>query len=355
MNWFGWSSKEGNGSAYLPDSFPLGMIQNDFVRTEIVNIYTKILTDVVERTQGIPDDKVQFLWDNCVQSESPEGLVTLLACAMAEKKELCLIFKNDVLRRADGQEAQQIKADYQKSGKSALGVFVSFARYVRSDMIKLYSAMEYCTVAALNKQMNLSKATQFKISDLRASVSLADSADAKTQASVMADALSKGKDIIMDAKDVLELLKPDLTAVKESILFLDSKRCFYLGMPLSYINGELPKGLGDTGEADAKGIERGLKSYYHSIFKPVFEAVFEGKTTFKSQDFRQIDSALNALKVFELVSDEFISKDNKLLIVNKLLDVESELGEEPAPVTTNMVIPPGPNQKPPESAPKAKA
>lgn len=331
-DFFGLTNSSVRGAAYLPDIYPMPVESNNFVKTDVVAIYSKILTDVVERTQGIKEEDLPLFWDNCLGSEAGEGLITLLSKAMEQKNDLYLVFKEGVIRRADSQEQAQIQADVKKLGKSSVGIYVSFKKYDKTDMVKLYSALEYCAVKSLYKGMNLSSAVQYKINDLRSSVGLADSAEAKAQAQDIAEALSKGKDVMLDAKDILELLKPDVEATGKSIEFTDAKRCFYLGLPLSYITGEAPKGLGDSGEGDAKAIERGLKNYYFSIIKPVVEALLDVKTTFKSQDFRQIDTALNALKTFALTDEKYISDDNKLLIINTLLGVDSKLGqEEPQP------------------------
>ncbi len=304
----------------LPHLFDIGILQSDFVRTDIREIFSKILTDVVERTEGISDKLIPLLWDNCLQSNTNDGLISLLAIAMSDKQDLFIVYNKALgtLRKANSQESEEIRADYVKSGKSSKGVFVSFKNYRRSDMIKFYSAMEYNAIAALAKSMNLSKAIQFKMSDMRASVSLLDADGARLQAIKIAKSLSLGRDVMLDAKDAIESHKPDLVATKESITFIEAKRCFYLSMPLSYVTGEQTSGIGASGEADTKAIERGLKNYYFSIIKPVVEAVFGIKTTFKSHDFRMLSGAMEALKTFELVGEEYISRENKLLIINNL-------------------------------------
>jgi hypothetical protein len=216
----------------------------------------------------------------------------------------------------------QIKEDYKANGQSSIGVYVSFKSYIRTDMVRLYSSMEYWVVASLNKNMNLSKAIQFKMGDMRGSVSLADSSIAIAQAKNIATALSNGRDVLLDKNDEIVTSSPDISAIKESIAFLDAKRSFYLGLPLSYINGEQTGGIGSTGEADTRAVERGLKQYFISILKPVLEAVFKIVVTFKSNDFRQIGSALEAIKIFELTGDDVISLENKRLIINKLFDLD---------------------------------
>jgi hypothetical protein len=127
---------------------------------------------------------------------------------------------------------------------------------------------------------------------------------------------------MIDAKDEIVTGSPDIEPIQKSIAFLDSKRCFYYGMPLSYITGEQTGGIGSTGEADSRATEQGLKQYYISIIRPVLGTLFGISTSFKSNDFRQITSALESLKTFDLVGDNFLSQENKRIIISRLFDVE---------------------------------
>lgn len=342
---FGWTA--GAESTELPDIFPIPIAASDFIKTDIVSLYAMILTDVLERTHGLSDDQAELMFDNCVMSNSSDGLITLLAKAMAEKQDLFLVYEKavGVIRKATGQEATVIRADYEKIGESKTGVYISFKNYTRSDMVRLYSGFDYCAIGSMHKSMNLSKAVQLKMNDLRASVSLADSTTAKAQAKEIAQSLSAGKDVLLDAKDIIETSTPDLTAVKEAVLFITQKLSRYLGLPAAYLSGEQTGGLGTTGENDMRATERGLKNYFFSIIKPALKAIFGVDVTYKSQDFRQIQSSMEVLKTFALVDDSLISADNKRIIMNKLLDLpedaEGDAPEQkqlPAPEVTS---PPG--------------
>lgn len=354
--WFNWNnivSPSGN-SEELPDIFPLNFRSEQFVQTDVVSIYTKILTDVIERTHGLPDDIQALLWDNCLKSEISEGLVTMLANAMTDKKDLFLVYEQDVkvLRLATQKEKTLIESDYKKNGESNVGVFISFKNYVRSDMVKLYSGLEFCSVGSLHKTMKLSAAIQIKLKDLRASTSLTDSAAVRLQASSIARGLASGKDVMLDAEDLIETSKPDLTATKEAILFLNQKRSFYLGMPASYISGELTGGIGSTGENDTKAIERGLKNYYFAIVKPAIEGIFGTKLSYKSQDFRQITQGLECLKTFAIVDDDLISREEKRGIIDQLFDFDTEGGSDKD--GTEKKGEPKPTLAPPEKKPAEK-
>lgn len=338
--------------------FPLTITEADFIGIDVKTIYKKILTDTLERTQGLNDDQESVLWDNCLMSESRDGLVTRLAKAMLNKGELFLVYKEGVLRDADQKERAQIENDYKTKAESTAGVYISFKNFDVNDMIKVYSAIDFCTVGSLYTSQNVSKAVQIKTHELRASTAMSDSAGAKAQQAAIAKGLREGKAVGMDAKDVVELAKPDLTATQASMTLTAQKMSFYLNLPASYVTGILNGGLGDTGQADAKAIERGLKGYFFAIIKPVCKALFGVDLSFKSDDFQMLATALEALKTFDITSGEFLSAESKLLIMNKIFglpeDTEGDPPEKPIvppidPKTGQPIV--DPNAKPPAAAP----
>lgn len=323
-------SKSDDGSSELPDIFPLSLKLDVFTKSDIIATYVKILTDTLERTHGLKDSLSPVLWDNCVQTNANKGLVTLLACAMTERSDLFLVFSpsTNILRRATYTEQEAIRKDYEKTGESKLGVFISFKDYRRTEMLTIYSALEYCVLASLHKTLNLSKAVQIKISELRASVSLKDESVGRAQAASLAKALAAGKDIFLDAKDEITTATPDTSSTEKAIGFLDSKRAFLLGLPISYITGLQTAGMNSTGGADTKAVERGLKQYFVSIIQPTLKALFGADTEFKSDDFEGMTSALEALKTFDLVTNDFMSSDAKKEVVARLFDLDPKEEEK---------------------------
>jgi hypothetical protein len=354
MSWLSFLSGGSESVDSLRDIFPIPIAQKDFIGIDVQNIYTRILTDVLERTQGIPEEAKNLLWDNCLGSEKPDGLITMLAKAMVNKKELYLVYRKDlkVIRSATPVEETQIKLDYKDRGESKVGVYITFKNYIKSDMVQFYSMLEYCAIGGLWKQANLSKAVLLKISDLRASVSVMDSAKAAEQGSKLAEGLSQGKDLVMDAKDIIESLTPDLTATNSTLDLISKKHSFYLGLPASYFSGEgQGSSMSDTGKADSKAVERGLKPYYFSIAKPVIEGIFGSKTSFKSEDSEGLTVALNALEIMDRTSNEFLSLENKTLVVNKAFGLDDkQKGDKPDPAAD--IVPP-PVNAPPAPPPKA--
>jgi len=248
----------------------------------------------------------------------------MLADAMLVKSDLFLVYKPsvEILRRADETERRQIEADYKAAGKSTVGIFISFRNYRKTEMLRVFSEMEYCIMASLHKTVNLAKAVQLKMSEMRSSVSLADSSVTIEQARSIADALRAGRDIVIDAKDDVTTSTPDLEPTKQAIAFLDAKRAFHLSLPLAYISGLQSGGIGSTGDADARAIDRGLKQYFVSILQPVFEEVFGVDVEYRPEDDRQIEAGLEVLKAFELVSDTYLSAETKRTIVARVFDVD---------------------------------
>jgi len=335
--------------ADLPKLYPLNISAQTFIDNDVIHIFQKILTDVVERTQGIPENRMPLLWDSCLKSSLSDGLITMLAKAMAEKKELFLVIKNDVLRKATQTEEAQIKADYEKSAKSSVGIYISFKEFIKADFLKVYSTLELCTIEALNKQMNLAKAIQFKVSALRTSVSLIDASKAESQAVTIATALNAGKPVLLDEKDEILLLEPNIDPVKQAIEFFNQKRAYYLGLPAAYIMGEQTGGLNADGGADQKATERGLKNFYVSIVQPTVEALFGKKVEYKSQDDKALEVGLNTMKTFEMTSEDFVTLPEKQGIVRGILGLPKENPELPKEREPD-VLPAGPGQPQPGKA-----
>lgn len=328
---FGLSPKNTTGDPWgVPPAFIFSLSESDFIKADLELTYSKILTDCLVRTHGLPEEADAVLWDSCVQSEAARGLVSLLACAMTDTRDLFLVYKADVkiLREATQLEAAAIRKDYEKSAKSDKGVFVSFKKLHITPMLRIYSALEHASLASLHKTTNLSKAIQYKIKNIRSSVSLVDSGPAIDQARGVATALGKGQDIMTDAEDMIETAQPNLEPTKNAIAFLQAKRAYILNMPLAYVTGEQAEGMGTTGEADMRSIERGLLAFFHSVVRPTCAAIFntEKELEFRSQDFRDVTAGLEVLKTFDLVSDENMSRETKQEIVARFfeLDVEAE-------------------------------
>lgn len=322
---FGFKSGTAANIFEIAPIFPLDVAAHQFIEFDIISTYTNILTDVAERTSGLTEHEDDALWDSCLQGDAGKGLITLLAEAMYKMNDLYLVWNRNgsgVLRKADPQEQQQIRADYEAQGESPFGVYVSFSDYKRTRMFRIYSNFEYCLLTSLHKTLNLSMAMQLKISDLRQSISNMDSEAAEKQAKDIAEALRKGSDVLIDSGDTIETASPDTSSAEKALDFLTQKKSLILRMPESYINGEQAAGIGSSGEGDNRAIEKGLRHYFASIIKPVFRALFQKDVSFKTEDFRQITTGLEALRAFTLVGTEHIPAEIQRDIIIRIFNLD---------------------------------
>lgn len=322
--WLGGNAKKTADG--LPQIFPLLVTQAEFVRIDVKTMYEKILTDVVERTHGIDEKYEKTLWDSCLKSDNAEGLISMISEAMSEQKDLFLVYDktHNIVRKAKPTEAQKIKEEYAREAKSSVGVYISFTKFEKAKLVKMYSQLSYCVAGALNTGMNISMALQIAIKELRAGVGFSDSPIAIAQAKTIADALNSGTPVLIDAEDQIRNALPDLTSVEKAMTWINKKLSFYLNLPASYVDGEQTGGMNATGESDTKAIERGLKSYFKSIIEPILGALFDAKVSYKSQDFRQIAQALEAAKTFDLISHDYLGPVSKRKIIQGLLDLDDE-------------------------------
>lgn len=324
QRFFGYNKVERTYS--FEEIYRLAMNTQKFIEADILATYTHILTDVIERCHGVPEKIESTFWDSCIQDDANEGLITLIATAMTKRLNLFLVYSPtaNVVRRATLEEELKIIDDYKTSGSSSIGIFVSFKNYLRSEMLQVYSQLEYCTISSINKKLNLSKAIQVKIFDLRKSISAHDSDACLDQAEEVAKALSDGREILLDAQDEIMTINPEIDSNKEALHLINQKRAFILGLPESYVTGKQTTGIGATGEGDSRAVEKGLRGYFFSIMKPILLGLYGISAKFKESDFRDIQSKLEVVRTFDLISDDLISKSSKVELVSRVFGLDSK-------------------------------
>lgn len=332
----------------LGEIFPLKIIAQDtFIKQDVLSTFKKILRDVLAKTHGLNDEQSQAMNDSCVATDAAKGLVTLLSETMYNQTDIYIVYKNNVIRIADAEEKKQIEADYKKQASSKVGIYVSFKNYDAATRLKLYSALEFLSTCSIYAQSNLSKSVQVKIDKLRASVSLTDADAAIAQAQAIASALKAGNATLLDSGDAIVVPTVDTSAIEKALEFINAKRAEILGMPITWLEGVTASGLSNSGEADQRAVERGLKFYFDWIIRPVCYALFGVKVTFKTQDFRLLTSALEALRTFDMTSDSYLPQEKKIEIVARVFDIEPEelkklIKAEDAKRAKNSPTPPAP-------------
>lgn len=299
-----------------------------YTEIQLRSIYARILSEVIARSHSIPDEFRSLIRDS-MEGDGQRGLTEHIVTAMANQAQLVLKYEAGLLHVPEYGDRQTIVNAWKKGEKPNQTLVLSFANYHRTMMLRQYLHHKYLLLCTQHKALNLSSALQIKINDMRKSIGLSDSDPAIEQARQIADALLSGTPALLDAKDTLDLLAPDISALKEVAADLHSEISLILGLPISWVTGAQKVGLGDSGDADARSIERGLEPYFWESVHPAFLHLFKINLKLKSEDYRNIDSAVKAAQALDIMSDDLVSLDNKRVIVSRLLDIENDLEGDP--------------------------
>lgn len=296
-------------SVDLGFSFAYGDKNFKFAEVFTFEIFRKILTDCYEHAADFPKDQESALWDSVVFTQARRGLISILAHAMTHKEKLYLKIDEGYVRKATEEEKKEIDAD--PSGKK--GLCVDFTDFHRATIVLILASLINLLLENANTSLNVSKSILLKINGLRENVANANAGEVIEQAKAIEQGLKNGTGGLFDAGDNLELPTFDTNPMEQALDVLYGLMSFITGMPRAYISGELTTGLSTTGEADEKGIERGLTFYFNSIFKPVCDKLLGGKLVFKTSNWRKFAEIANLLPTLE--ATDMVSKEYK----NKLI------------------------------------
>ncbi|MDR3050006.1 MAG: hypothetical protein LBV16_09295 [Elusimicrobiota bacterium] len=308
-----------------PFDFSKSISKALFIEYALENIYRKILTDCYAKSQGISDKNKVFYWDSVVKSwgksAAGAGLITMLSKCMAKKADLFLTFKESVLREANSSEQKEIENGFKnKDNKAAVsnGFWFSFTDYTLTDILKVLYLFQYLILASAHTGMNVAKAVQLKIHELRNTIAYSEKDQAAEQAIAIMSGLKSGKAVLLDALDKIENAAVDMKSTETAIAFVNNLISFYLNMPLSYINGQLTTGISTTGESDNIAVERGLEAFFNSIFKPVSDEIFKSDLSFVSDNWRVLQSGAVILQTMSMLDDNILALDIKRNVVNAI-------------------------------------
>lgn len=308
----------------IPELWPMELRSAIYTEIQLFTVFTRILSEVFARSEIISDE-FRPLLRNSMAGSGSKGLIEHIVCAMARQTSLVLKYEAGILYEPEYGEKTKILETVKKGQKLERTLVLSFQNYHRTTVLRQYLLHKYLLLCAQNKALNLSTALQLKINEFRASVSMKDwkaVGGPHDQAKEIVEALLDGRPAAMDSQDVLELLTPDVSSLKEVANDLHSEMALILGLPLSWIAGTAKSGLGDSGDADARAIERGLEPYFWESAYPAYLALFGGKLKFRTEDFRNIGPALEAMRTFQLDDGELLPKEIQQKILYQLLDVK---------------------------------
>jgi hypothetical protein len=101
-----------------------------------------------------------------------------------------------------------------------------------------------------------------------------------------------------------------------------SQLCAEIGMPLSFVTGELTSGMSATGEADTNQQEEGLQDFFNSIFKPSCDKLYNWNLRFVSDDWRYFSAMIGSLIAVE--NSSLLSEAQKKAFADRLMPISDK-------------------------------
>lgn len=286
-----------------------------FSNVFVFELFRKILTDCYDRAADFPEKFTGALWDSVLSTKADKGLVSILADHMTRKtKDAYIKLDNGFVREVtDMQERALIDAD--PTGKQ--GIHLDFSHFHRATILLILTALAELILHNANAGLNLSKSILLKINLLRQTVADMNAEGALAQAKAIVSGIKEGKGALLDGEDTVELPKFDPEPMAQALEVLFGLMSLITGLPRAYVSGELTSGLNATGEADEQAIERGLRFYFNSIFKPVCDALFGCNLVYKTSRFHRVAGVLDGL--LKLNDMDLIPPEKKQELVKEVL------------------------------------
>ena len=306
----------------LPAPYRLTVDEAAFLNFKVKWLYEKILKRCYALSSGLDDDKARSLFDSVELGDATVGLIGLVAQALTDKTELILVNDAGIVRVAEFNEAEEIKKDYAARGRSEKGVYLNFAKYTLTDILKCYMELIFEILKAERVNVGLAQAMQVKINRMRETISTSNADDPMKQAKNIVDALKGGKSVAIDAGDVIQTTDLQTQAVKDALLMVYGMLASDLGVSLSFVCGELTSGLSVSGEANANFDESGIRDFFITVFKPIVEKLFGVSLRFKTDNWRKVREYAQILPYIE--SSALLSDEQKAQLAVELMGVGEE-------------------------------
>lgn len=306
----------------LPAPYRLTVDEAAFLNFKVKWLYEKILKRCYALSAGLDEDKARALFDSVELGDATVGLIGLVARALTDKTELILVNDAGIVRVAEFNEAEEIKKDYAARGRSEKGVYLNFAKYTLTDILKCYMALIFEILKAERVNVGLAQALQVKINRMRETISTSNADDPMKQAKNIVDALKGGKSVAIDAGDVIQTTDLQTQAVKDALLMVYGMLASDLGVSLSFVCGELTSGLSVSGEANANFDESGIRDFFITVFKPIVDKLFGVSLRFKTDNWRKVREYAQILPYIE--SSALLTDKQKEQLAVELMGVGEE-------------------------------
>ncbi len=315
----------------VPYPFVVEMDAETFMKLKIEGLYSRILRDCIKRSVWTHKDKdaIERSFYDCFEnSENNCGLVGFIAKAMYARKSKTLVWVDGVLREATRDEAKTIKEDYVNIAKSDKGVIINFKDYELTQKLRLYFRQMYEVNMARSTAVNVAAALKIQIDKLREMVANSDADQAIKQARQIAEALKKGRAVVVDGMDKIEGLSSintePLIVARDEIY---SEIAQDTGLPTSYISGVATTGASVIGDADINREAEGIEPYWLSIWKPIVTNLYGIQSMgYRTDKWRALESKVRSVSMIETL--DTLTEEEKREFAAKTLELDNAPQDE---------------------------
>jgi hypothetical protein len=295
-----------------------------FVEIVIKDLYERILLDCLSHTiwnSKFDYEKIQSIfYNNTDDLQQTKGLISIFTDFIYNKSlnYLKLTKENIIVIITDQEEIKVINDNIKNSIINKNVAILNFKFNNKIDLLKIYAGLLYNTLSTDNTQLYIAKAIIFKCFGLTENVALNAKDGVIKQANNVTDGLKKGKGVLIDSKSELQLPKVDTSGSKASWEQYNGLIAQTMGMPLSWVMGKVASGISATGEGDIRLIEKGLRIYFLSIWKPAIERLFNTNIKFRLETWRSLEGMKGIFEVLE--NTTLIDENKKKEIANDMID-----------------------------------
>jgi hypothetical protein len=300
-------------------SFALGIIfsmditKEKFVEAYTKDLYKKILVDCANKTVSLDEKIEKVLFDNVLASENQKGLISYIADGLYDCSKITLFYypKQDII--SNTELANDVKNK---------GVQLDFSNNYKNKVLKVYIGMIFDILSNFSTALNISKSLNYKIQDLRTLIDKDTIKDVENQSRKIIEAIKKGESVAIDKGDEVVLSSFDIAPAKQAIEEINKLIAGVMGLPISYINGELSTVIASSSNNESVAINRGIKNYWTSIFAPCVSQIFGKNISFQKDILTTLTNSIQVLQFLEMT--ELIDEKQKKILVNDILEIKNE-------------------------------
>jgi hypothetical protein len=294
-------------------SFNMNISKGKFVESYAKDLYKKILVDCMNKTNNLDEKIEKVCFDNVLSSENQKGLISYIADGLYDCSKITLFYYREQDIISDRELTENIENQ---------GVKLDFSENYKNEVLKIYIGMIYDVLSNFATALNVSKSLNYKIQDLRILIDKGTIKDVEKQSIKIVEAIKKGESVAIDKGDEISISSFDIAPAKNAIEEINKLIAGLIGLPLSYVSGELSTVIASSSNNESVAINRGIKNYWTSIFAPCVSQIFGKNISFQKDILTTLTNSIQVLQFLEMT--ELIDEKQKKILVNDILEIKNE-------------------------------